>query len=659
MMVLPAEFWGFLILLGVLVPLTQLGAKAGALRALGPALLILGTAAGLAVAGVCFWTGHPVAIGLPTIGFFPVSLTIDRLSALFLFLICSVALPVAAYSTSYIRRHYDAGKSRWMWALISLFVLSMAVVVTASTGFAFLLGWELMTLVSAGLILVEGESEERNHNVYIYLLMMHVGAAAVVACFFLYWPYAPGLGFDAIRAVSAHLPVGARNALILLSFLGFGTKAGIIPFHLWLPRAHPIAPSPVSALMSGVMLKTAIYGLVRIAFDFLHGGPAWWGYLLLAAGAVSGLLGILFALQENDWKRMLAYSSIENVGIICLGLGASLLFWAYRSPAWAALALVGALLHSLNHAYFKSLLFLGAGAISDATHRLAQDDLGGLQKRMPVTGIAILLGCCSIAGLPLLNGFVGEWLVFRSFIAGSGLAAEVAQVVLPLLVGVLGLIGGLSAACFAKAYGVGFLGRPRSEGAENAHEVSWAMRAAMMALAAVCLGIGVFPSAVLAPVSQVASGLVSALPPSGEMQFFAVLPRTCAAMLVLVTGSLAVRNRKRVTATWACGLPTLTSRMQYTATAFTKPLRMVFVRVYKPDRKIEVLPEDRPYFPASVSYRSVRTTSFEKSFYRPIVERVVGLAHGLRLLQTGNVQVYLLYIFLTLVGLLVFLRFAR
>jgi hydrogenase-4 component B len=278
---------------------------------------------------------------------------------------------------------------------------------------------------------------------------------------------------------------------------------------------------------------------------------------------------------------------------------------------------------------------------------------------MQVTGVAVLIGCCSIAGLPLLNGFVGEWILFKSFLAGSNVAGTEAQVVLPLLAGVLALIGGLSAACFAKAYGVSFLGRPRTEQAENASEVPWAMRSAMVTLAVACLGVGLFPSIVLVPISQFALGRLGALPPSGEMQFFAAMPWLAGAFLAMVTASLAVRRGKRVTATWACGLPALTSRMQYTATAFTKPLRMVFVRVYKPDRKIEVVPEDQPYFPASVSYRSVRTTSFEKSFYRPIVDRVVGLAHGLRVLQTGHVQVYLLYIFLTLVGLLMFLRFAR
>jgi hydrogenase-4 component B len=278
---------------------------------------------------------------------------------------------------------------------------------------------------------------------------------------------------------------------------------------------------------------------------------------------------------------------------------------------------------------------------------------------MQVTGVAVLIGCCSIAGLPVLNGFVGEWLLFRSFLAGSNVAGTEAQVVLPLLAGVLALIGGLSAACFAKAYGVAFLGRPRTEQAENAREVPWSMRAAMIALATVCVVVGLFPSMVLVPFSQFALGRLDALPPSGEMQFFSAMPWLAGAFLAMVTASLAVRQGKRVTATWACGLPALTSRMQYTATAFTKPLRMVFVRVYKPDRKIEVVPEDQPYFPVSVSYRSVRTTSFEKSFYRPLVDRVVGLAHGLRVLQTGHVQVYLLYIFLTLVGLLVFLRIAR
>jgi hydrogenase-4 component B len=655
-----ATFWVFLILLGVIIPLTQLGGKPKASRILGAFLSILATVAGLTVAVACFWWGITVTIGLPSVASFPVSLTIDRLSAFFLFLLCSVSLPVVVYSTSYIAHHYQAGRARWMWALLSLFVLSMAVVVTASTGFAFLVGWELMTLVSAGLILIEGDSDDRIHNVYIYLLMMHVGAAAIVASFFLYWPFAHGLEFASIRSASANLSPGARTVLFLLTFVGFGTKAGIIPFHLWLPRAHPIAPSPVSALMSGVMLKTAIYGLVRFDFDFLGGGPAWWGYLVLIAGAVSGLLGVLYAIAEHDLKRLLAYHSVENIGIIYLGLGSSLLFLANGAPQWAGLALIAALLHTLNHALFKSLLFLGAGAIFHSTHTLDLEEHGGLLRRMPITGAAFLVGCCSIVGLPLFNGFISEWLTFQSFLRGSMLTHTAAQAALPLMVGVLGLIGGLAAACFVKVYGAAFLGRPRSPEVADAAEAPLTMRVGMVLLAASCIVVGIFPLPVLLPLARLAQLLVPGSSMPEEIYSISrIIPWVAVTLLVVLLAGFAVRRTQRSAATWACGLPALDSRMQYSASAFSKPLRMVFARVYQPQRRIEILPADQPYFPASVSYSSVRTTSFEKAFYRPAVDRVVGLAHWLRLLQTGNIQVYLLYIFLTLVGLLLFLRFQR
>ncbi len=658
MTVWQATFWTFLVLLGLAVPLTQLGRRSKTVRAFGIFLLLLGTLAGLSVASKCLWQGIPVSIVLPSIASFTVSLTIDRLSALFLFLICSVSLPVVTYSTSYIAHHYEAGKARWMWALLSLFVLSMAVVVTSSTGFAFLVGWELMTLVSAGLILVEGDSKGRIDNVFIYLLMMHVGAAAVVASFFLYWPFAHGLEFASIRSASANLSAGARTAIFLLTFVGFGTKAGIIPFHLWLPRAHPIAPSPVSALMSGVMLKTAIYGFVRFGFDFLGGGPSWWGYLVLMAGAVSGLLGVLFAIAEHDLKRLLAYHSVENIGIIYLGLGSSLLFLANNAPQWAGLALIAALLHSLNHALFKSLLFLGAGAISHSTHTLDLEEHGGLLRRMPITGAAFLVGCCSIIALPLFNGFISEWLTFQSFLQGSTLSHSAAQIVLPLMVGVLALIGGLAAACFIKVYGAAFLGRPRSSEAADAAEAPFTMQMGMVLLAAGCVMLGIFPLPVLLTLAHLAQHLVPGSSMPDEIySISSVIPWIAVTLLILLVVLFAARRARRTAATWACGLPSLGSRMQYSASAFSKPLRMVFARVYQADRKIETLPEDQTYFPSSVSYRSVRTTSFEKSFYRPAVERVVELAHWLRLLQTGNIQVYLLYIFLTLVGLLMYLRF--
>jgi hydrogenase-4 component B len=412
--------------------------------------------------------------------------------------------------------------------------------------------------------------------------------------------------------------------------------------------------------MSGIMLKTAVYGFVRFTFDFLGGGPWWSGYVVLVVAAVTGLLGILYAIAENDLKRLLAYSSVENIGIIFLGLGTSLVFLAHGAPVGAALALVAALLHTFNHALFKSLLFLGAGAISHSAHSVNLNELGGLQRRMPLTGAAVLIGCCSIAGLPLFNGFVSEWLTFRSFLAGSTLIASKAQIVLPLMVGILALIGGLAAACFVKTFGVAFLGRPRSTGAEQAEEVPFGMRAGLVLLAAGCLAIGIFPGFLLHPLVALAQVLVpGAGVPEETLSIARIIPWTAA--IVLGTGALVAlfKRRERIVRTWACGLPALSSRMQYTSTVFSKPIRFVFAPVYRPDRKIEELPADQPYFPVSISYRSVRTTSYERVLYRPFVELIVSLAYRLRRLQTGNIQVYLLYIFLALVSLLTFLRFER
>lgn len=662
MQLAPAEI-GFVFLLaslGLLAPLVIMARRTKTARAFAIALIVGSNVVGCLVAAVCFWRESDAVVDLSSFTPFPFALGIDRLSALFLLLICAVAVPVSIFAVSYFDKHYSEQRRSWMWAFYSLFLLSMIVVVTASTGFAFLIGWELMTLLSAGLILMEGDSAERRHNVFIYLLMMHVSAAAVAACFFLFLPYSHSLSFGAIRASGTGLPGGVRATICLSAFVGFGAKAGLIPLHLWLPRAHPIAPSPVSALMSGIMLKMAVYGFVRFMFDFLGGGPWWCGYVVLLAAAVTGLLGILYAIAENDLKRLLAYSSVENIGIILLGLGTSLVFLAHGAPLGAALALVAALLHTFNHAFFKSLLFLGTGAISNSAHSVNLNELGGLQRRMPLTGAAVLIGCCSIAGLPLFNGFVSEWLTFRSLLAGSTLIDTKAQIILPLMVGILALIGGLAAACFVKAFGTAFLGRPRSTGAEHAEEAPFGMCVGLVLLGAGCLATGIFPGFLLRPLVTLAQVLIpGAGVPEETLSIARILPWTAA--ILLGTGTLVTlfKRRERVARTWACGLPGLSSRMQYTSTVFSKPIRFVFAQVYRPDRKVEELPADEPYFPVSISYRSVRTTSYERALYRPFVEVFVSLAYRLRRLQTGNIQVYLLYIFLALVSLLTFLRFQR
>jgi hydrogenase-4 component B len=652
-------FNSFLLTLLFVPGVTLVGRWWNRARLFSSLILLVATLMGAAIGVACWWRGISVTVSLSGFAPLPFGFTIDRLSAFFLLLICLVATPVILFSISYVERHYGPPRQTWFWVLLPWFLLSMVVVVTASTGFAFLFGWELMTLVSAGLVMIDGDSKERRHNLFIYLLMMHAGAAAVFAAFMLFLPYTSVLDFATMRSALALMSPAMRTTVFLLAFLGFGTKAGIIPLHLWLPKAHPIAPTPVSALMSGVMLKTAVYGFVRFTFDFLGTGPSWWGYLALAVGALSGVLGVLYAIAEHDLKRLLAYSSVENIGIIFLGLGGSLVFAAHNEPGWAALALCAALLHSLNHALFKSLLFLGAGAISDATHTLDIEELGGLLRRMPATGAAYLIACCSIAGLPLFNGFISEWMTFRSFLAGAVLTTVPAIIVLPLMIGALALIGGLAAACFAKVYGVAFLGRPRSAAAEIAHEVPLPMRAAMIALAAACVTIGVFPGVVLRSLGMNAQELLrGAALPAEVAPFARVIPWMALAVVAIVAGVMLIRRNIRATSTWACGLPGLDSRMQYTSTSFSKPLRKVFAQVYRPDRTVEVLPVDQHYFPSSISYRSVRTTSFERSLYRPAVDGIVAIGHRLRRLQTGNIQVYLLYIFLALIGVLIFTRFA-
>ncbi len=616
-----------------------------------------GLAAGVGVAFVSWAHGVPVSLDLSRFSPFPLVFSVDRLSGFFLFIVCAVSIPAVVYSWSYVAHYYSAARMAWYWTLLPLFLLSMVMVVTGASVFAFFAGWELMTVLSAALIFLEGDSEERRANIFLYLLTMHAGAALVISAFLLFAPHTSILDFASIRAAAPTMPAAEKAGIFILAFLGFATKAGIVPLHVWLPRAHPIAPTPVSALMSGIMLKTAVYAFLRFTFDFLSGGPDWGGYVVLAAGVVSALLGILYAILETELKRLLAYSSVENIGIIYLAIGAAMICQKNGAPEFAALALLAALVHALNHAIFKSLLFLGAGAIYYKTHSLKLNELGGLAKAMPLTSGFFLVGCVSIAGLPLFNGFIGEWLAFQSFLAGGRLSAPVPQLVLPLAAGALALIGALAAACFVNTYGTAFLGRPRLQGVNPGDSVPVPMLLSLGLLSAACLFIGMAPMVLIRPLWALTSSLI----PGGN---FDSVARTgtgiqTVAVLVLVTAAAAmlVRVAWRRTPTWACGLPALNGRMEYTSTSFSKPVRTVFSGVYRADRRLEVYPAEKPYFPVAISYRSTRTFSYEKLLYRPVLNAILTTAQQLRRLQTGNIQWYLLYIFLALLSMLVFMRF--
>jgi hydrogenase-4 component B len=636
------------------------GSAGKALRLSAACSTVLALASGTVLAISAWVYGTPVNFDLSFFSPLPdlrFLFSLDRLSGFFLFIVCAVSIPAVVYSFRYIEHHYEPARAAWYWVLLPLFLLSMAMVVSSATVFAFFAGWELMTVLSAGLIFLEGDAEERRRDIFLYLLTMHAGAALVVSAFLLFAPHAPSLTFAAIRAAAQTMPGAEKAAIFLLAFFGFGTKAGIIPLHVWLPRAHPIAPTPVSALMSGIMLKTAVYVFLRFVFDFLSGGPDWGGYLVLAAGATSAVLGILYAMLETDLKRLLAYSSVENIGIIYLAIGAAMLCRANGAPAFAALALTAALVHSLNHAIFKNLLFLGAGAIAYRTHSLKLNQLGGLLKTMPMTGLFVLVGCVSIAGLPLFNGFIGEWLAFQGFLAGGQVSQTLPQLLLPLMAGVLALTGALAAACFANTFGTAFLGRPRQAETDSPENPPFSMLLPLGVLAGACLVIGVMPMLVLRPLWEVTVMLA----PGGDFAGIAAIATGIQKVAVVVLAGAAavwlVRAVVRLAPTWGCGMAQLTARMQYTATSFSKPIRIVFSPVYRADRKLDTTPADSPYFPKTISYRSTRTLSYERLLYRPVVDAIMATAQQLRRLQTGNIQWYLLYIFLALVFMLVLMRF--
>ena len=588
------------------------------------------------------------------------NMELDPLSAVFALAIALVTMLAAVYGSEYLQRHAGRRNLGAAWFFFNLLAASMLLVVVARNGVLFLVSWELMSLASFFLVMGEDERESVRRAGWIYLVAMHLGTAFLVAMFLLLGAGAGSLDFERFSATP-----DMAKIIFVLAVIGFGTKAGFIPMHVWLPEAHPAAPSHVSAVMSGVMIKTGIYGLLRV-LTLLGPPPAWWGWTLLAIGVVSGILGVLYALSQHDLKRLLAYHSVENIGIIAIGLGVGLLGISYKNPTMAALGFTGGLLHVVNHAVFKSLLFLGAGSVLHATGTGELDRLGGLLKRMPVTGTTFLIGVAAISGLPPLNGFVSEFLIYLGAIAGLGSQARFAPawpLMSVLAVGGLALIGGLAAACFTKAFGIVFLGEPRSDEAARAHEAGPAMRWPMVVLAGLCVLIGLaaplWPRLLQPAVALVlpenmrdasTASIRSTVGPLTGIVFALYILLGLIVLIMQVRRKLLAGRRVEQTVTWDCGYAAPSPRMQYTASSFARPLAQLFRLFLQPRDEIHPL---RGLFPKLAALHTHTPDLFRRYGYEPLFLAVAWVASKLRWLQEGHIQLYVLYIALTILVLLI------
>jgi len=551
---------------------------------------------------------------------------LDALSAWFLLLLCLVAAAATLYGVTYLAPERDHRGVTSAHAIFAAFLAAMVGVFTASAAVLFLLVWEAMALGAYLLIVFEHEGTGVRRAGLLYFVLTHVGTGALLLMFLVWGQAASDLSFSSLATA-----------------------------HFWLPGAHAAAPSHISALLSGVMLKTGIYGLLRV-LSLFGPPPAWWGWTVLLLGLVSAVLGVLWALAQHDVKRVLAYSSVENIGIILLGLGLGALGAAYRQPALALLGFAGALLHSLNHALFKSLLFLGAGAVIRATGIREIDRLGGLARAMPRTAVAFLIGSLAIVGLPPLNGFVGEWVTIQGALTAAQADGPIRFAGLAA-VGV-GLVGALSLACFLRLSSAVFLGRPRAGGDRACEDAPKGMRVALFGLAAGCLLIGLNPALVVGPSLRVTQTLTASMalgatrgvgagPPAAILALLAAVLVILTLLILLLRGASPRRARYALAATWACGFPAQTGRMQYTASSFSAPLLGAFPTVAGPERvrgegELHTVPADRVLSGLAV----------------PLWERLRALALLVRPLQQGRVTTYLQYIIWVVLLLLGYLSFA-
>ncbi|MFC0863647.1 proton-conducting transporter membrane subunit [Sphaerimonospora cavernae] len=647
-----------------------------------PALSGLGTAAAGAagaVAGGAAMAGHAWSAWLPDLlPLAGVRLALDPLGGLFVAVTGGVAVCAGVYGIGYAR-HGLSG--RVVQATLPLFVASMLLVPAAASVSTLLVAWELMAITSLLLVLAEhGRRTAVGGAGLWYAVMTHLGLIAILAGLAGFAAGAHGEAFDQLRA--AHLPPLARDAVFLATFAGFASKAGVVPLHAWLPRAHPEAPSHVSALMSAAMVNMGVYGIARVGLDLLRGsseggGPAWWWLLVLAAGGASAMYGILQAAVSSDLKRLLGYSTTENMGLVLMGLGAAGFFATRGAPRLAALALVAALLHVVNHAAFKTLLFQAAGSVLHATGTRDLDVLGGLRARMPYTTALFAIGALAASALPPGNGFVSEWLLLQSLvhaIPASGVAGAVA---LPLAVGVVAMSAGLAVATFVKAFGVGFLARPRSPEADRAVESPPSMLGGMGLAALCCAALALGPTVIVPGLARAVGTLLPGAAPAtgpvsgpametvtlhlsgiaGTMSPLLIAVAVVAAIILLAGAvrMLAARGR-RVARLWDCGVGPMSTRMQYTATSFAEPLQRVFDDVLRPETDVDVTPKkESAYLVERIRFHALVPDRIERRLYGPLLAAVEAVGRRARALANGSVHRYLAYGFWTLTGLLILL----
>jgi formate hydrogenlyase subunit 3/multisubunit Na+/H+ antiporter MnhD subunit len=619
--------------------------------------------------------GERWAAGLP--GLVPLAgahLAVDALAGLFMAVAGAVVAAVAVYGIGYAAGHGGHGlSSRTAQAVLPLFALTLVLVPAAASVTTFLVLWELMALTSLVLVLAEHRERAtvRAAGVW-YAVMTHLGLVLLLAGLALFAARAGGETFTALRAGADSVSASVRGLVFVLTAAAFTSKAGAVPLHAWLPRAHPEAPSPVSALMSAAMVNLGIYGLVRVGFDLLGGGPAWWWLMVLALGGLSAVYGILQAAMASDLKRLLAYSTAENMGLVLIGVGAAGLFAAYGDEPLAALALAAGLLHVVNHAAFKALLFCAAGSVLRATGLRDLDALGGLRARMPATAGLFAFAALGAVALPPGNGFVSEWLLLQSLIHGLEVPGVAPAVVLPVAVALIALSAGIAAAVFVKALGVGFFARPRSEPAARAQESPPWMLAGMGLLAAGCAGLALVPGLLGGGLDR-AVGAVG-LPGSGAVSGGGLTVRLdeISAQLspLWVAGALTValllaiwlprlyghRRRRRNARLWDCGGGAPSPRMAYTATSFAEPLQRVFDDVLAPEQDVNVTPvRESAYLVERVRFQRRVPDRIEHRLYEPVLRALAGAGQAARRLAGGSVHLYLGYGFCGLVVLLLVL----